>query len=157
MGRTTKPRYGPRRKQSRPAAVNENARNTMRANRGSNTGPELALRGALRRAGLIGYRVNFKGVVGSPDIAFTRYKLAVMVQGCFWHRCPHCDPPLPKQHRAFWRNKFAENIARDERTARAQASAGWKTLEIWECQIESDAAACVTKVQRELAAIRDEA
>ena len=123
----------------------------MRANRRRNTGPELALRAALRKAGLLGYRVDLKGVPGRPDIAFTKHKLAIFVHGCFWHRCPTCKLALPKTNRAFWRRKFQANQERDERKRLGLDALGWDVLELWECEIERDLARCVARVERAIA------
>jgi len=141
---------GPRMK--RPSAVSLNSLHTMQATKSGGTGPEIRLRAALRAAGLRGYRVNLKGVPGRPDIAFPRYKLAVFVHGCFWHRCPYCQPPMPKRNRAFWRQKFEENAERDERTRTRLERAGWTVLELQECEVEGDLRKCVTKVQRAIVA-----
>ena len=138
-----------------PPATNANARNTMRANRARDTGPELALRAALRKAGLRGYRVNMKGIPGRPDIAFTRYKLAIFVHGCFWHRCPHCSLALPKSHRAFWRKKFELNQERDDRKLRSLDSAGWSSLIFWECELEADVGECVIRTVRAISEASD--
>jgi len=97
--------------------------------RGRDTGPELALRKALRAAGLRGYRTNW----GRPsiDVAFTRRRLAVFVDGCFWHGCPeHCK--TPKTNRAYWVPKIARNAARDKESAAAWESRGWVVLRLWE-------------------------
>ncbi len=123
----------------------------MRANRRRNTGPELALRAALRAAGLLGYRVDLKGVPGRPDVAFTKHKLAIFVHGCFWHRCPSCKLELPKSNRAFWRRKFEANRERDERKQLGLEAIGWGVLEIWECEIARDLARCVARVERAIA------
>src|SRR5262245_2951616 len=72
-----------RRREPKPAAVNLNALHTMQANGPHGTGPELALRRAIRQAGLRGYRLNLQGIPGKPDVAFTRFKLAIFVHGCF--------------------------------------------------------------------------
>ena len=135
----------------RPSAVSLNSLNTMQATRGSGTGPELALRSALRAAGLCGYRVNMKGVSGRPDVAFIRAKLAVFVHGCFWHRCPSCKPRPPKRNEAFWRAKFEANVERDERTRDRLEKEGWSVLEFWECEIERSAVRCAVRVQRWMA------
>lgn len=137
---------------TRPRAVNLNALNTMRANRPEGTGPELALRAALRAAGVRGYRLNLRGVPGRPDVAFIRPKLAVFVHGCFWHRCPTCDPQLPKRHGKFWREKLDANVERDERTRERLERLGWSVLEFWECEVELDVKRCVERVQRWMAA-----
>jgi DNA mismatch endonuclease (patch repair protein) len=89
-------------------------------------------------------------VPGRPDIAFPRLKLAIFVHGCFWHRCPHCQPPLPKAHRAFWKRKFALNAERDERKRRQLEAAGWDVLEIWECKVKKNPAEQAFRVRRML-------
>ena len=99
--------------------------------------------------------MNAKGLPGRPDIAFTRHKLALFVHGCYWHRCPHCTPRLPKSHVSFWRAKFDQNMVRDERKRRELDAAGWEVLEIWECQIASSVEDCVARVRRALAATQD--
>lgn len=140
---------------NRPKAVNENSLHTMQANRPEGTGPELALRAALREAGLRGYRVNLRGVPGRPDIAFLRARLAVFVHGCFWHRCPHCSPPMPKRNAVFWREKLEGNVARDERTRVRLEGLGWTVLEFWECEVERSRHDCALRVQRWIAEWRE--
>src|ERR1041385_8432636 len=121
-----------------PPASSMNARSSMRGNRARDSRPELALRAALRLAGLRGYRIAAKGLPGRPDIAFTRQKLAVFVHGCFWHRCPYCQPRPPKAHASFWRRKFELNAERDDRKRRELEAVGWDVLEIWECELRSE-------------------
>ncbi len=134
-----------------PPPSSENARNTMRANRGSNTGPELRLRAALRTAGLAGYRLNWRAAPGRPDIAYPGRKVAIFVHGCFWHRCPRCNPPNPKAHSEFWTRKFELNVERDARK-RAQLEAGsWLVLEIWECDVRERVAEAVDLIRATLA------
>ena len=110
----------------------------MRSNKGKDTGPELTLRKALRDAGFGGYRLNWKKVPGRPDIAYPGRKVAIFVNGCFWHRCPHCDLPLPKSHTEFWQQKFDRNVERDERKRRELEEIGWTVLTVWECEIKKD-------------------
>jgi DNA mismatch endonuclease (patch repair protein) len=137
-----------------PKASTENARNSMRGNRRRDTGPELVLRAAVRVAGLRGYRLDLETAPGRPDIAFTRYKLAVFVHGCFWHRCPHCDLHHPKANPAFWKRKFELNAERDERKRRQLEAGGWEVLEMWECEVKRSAAECARRVKRALEAIQ---
>lgn len=122
----------------------------MRSIPSKNTRPELALRAALRSAGLRGYRVNLRGLPGRPDVAFTRQKLALLVQGCFWHRCPNCQPHEPRTHTGYWKAKFLANQKRDDAQLRMLTSLGWEVLEIWECQLRDDTEGCVTRVIRVL-------
>lgn len=138
-----------------PEPSSENARNSMRANRRRNTGPERLLRLALSEAAIRGYRLDLKPAPGRPDIAFTRYKLAVFVHGCFWHRCPHCQLKMPKTNRAFWKRKFELNAERDERKRRGLEALGWDVLEFWECEVERDAAACAQRVRRSIRKITE--
>ncbi len=126
----------------------------MQGNRAKDTGPELLLRVALRKLGVVGYRTAVPRVPGRPDIAFTRWNLAIFVHGCFWHRCPYCKPALPKSHRVFWKRKFEANAERDARKRRQLESLGWTVMEIWECQIERDADACARRVALRLERIK---
>jgi len=118
----------------------------MKANRASDTQPELSLRSALRNIGFPGYRLNWKGVPGRPDIAYPGKKLAIFVHGCFWHRCPHCDYPLPKTNTDFWELKFKRNKERDARKRSRLEELGWTVLEFWECQIKDDLGYCLGKI-----------
>lgn len=104
--------------------------------RGKNTKPELHFRKALWHAGMKGYRLHYKKAPGKPDIAFPGRKLAIFVHGCYWHRCPHCQPSMPKSHSEFWKEKFRKNVERDERKRKALEDEGWRVLTIWECQIK---------------------
>lgn len=133
-----------------PPARSEAVSRSMRSNRGKNTSPELILRSALYRSGARGYRLHAKDVPGRPDILFPRSRLAVFVNGCFWHRCPKCDLPLPKTHSNFWAKKFELNVGRDRRKSTALESTGWRVLTIWECEIKKDLGSCVKRIKKAL-------
>lgn len=120
-----------------PSPTNDTVTKVMKANKGRDTGPELSLRRALRDAGWPGYRVNWK-VPGRPDIAYPGRKVAIFVNGCFWHRCPICDLPLPKSNVEFWKNKFERNVERDRRKVIELNGMGWTAITVWECQIKKD-------------------
>lgn len=122
----------------------------MSANRGRGTSPELRLRNALRDIGVRNFQSNFSAIPGRPDIAFPGRRLAVFVNGCFWHRCPHCGPSTPKTHVAFWSAKFAANKARDARKLRELRERGWATLSIWECRLKRDPKRAAGRVVRRL-------
>ncbi|GAA4717376.1 very short patch repair endonuclease [Pedococcus ginsenosidimutans] len=114
------------------------------------TAPELALRRELHRRGLR-YRVQVR-IPGlprrRPDIVFTRAKVAVFVDGCFWHACPdHCI--VPKANREWWLWKFAVNRERDADTNKALADLGWAVVRIWEHESISSAADAVMTVVRD--------
>lgn len=116
-----------------------------------NTGPERALRAALRAAGITGYRLHYVKAPGRPDVAFVGRRLAIFVHGCFWHGCPHCQPARPKSHRTFWTEKLDRNKARDQRKERELREAGWRVLTIWECRLKEDPPREVKRVARLLA------
>ncbi|MDP8942666.1 MAG: very short patch repair endonuclease [Actinomycetota bacterium] len=105
-----------------------------RANRRRDTSPERALRSELHHRGL---RFRVDHPVPTParriraDIAFARARIAVFVDGCFWHSCPE-HGTMPKGNAAYWARKLTENIERDRRTNAALTEAGWTALRIWE-------------------------
>ena len=94
-----------------PKPVSAATRHVMQANKSKNTKPELKVRAALREAGLSGYRLHWKKAPGKPDICFPGRRVAIFVNGCFWHRCPHCGLSMPKSNVEFWEAKFARNRA----------------------------------------------
>jgi DNA mismatch endonuclease Vsr len=109
----------------------------MQGNKAKNTGPEVLLRKQLREAGYPGYRLHWRQAPGRPDVAYPGRKLAVFVNGCFWHRCPHCQPAMPKSNTEFWARKFSLNVERDERKRRELEAAGWTVVTVWACEIRS--------------------
>ena len=115
--------------------LNENTVKTMKANKRKDTKPELIVRRALREAGFPGYRLQWK-VPGRPDICYPGRKVAIFVNGCFWHRCPHCNLPLPEHNRAFWQEKFERNVERDRRDTEALEAMGWTVITVWECEVK---------------------
>jgi DNA mismatch endonuclease, patch repair protein len=130
-----------------PMPSSETTSRVMSANRGRDTGPELSLRKALWREGVRGYRVNMKGLPGSPDMVFTRQQLAIFVHGCFWHRCPMCQMNAPKTHVDFWSKKFERNEKRDIKALDDLHILGWHTLVVWECEIRDDLDGVVQRVK----------
>ena len=105
----------------------------MRANRGRDTGPELAVRRALHARGLR-YRVDHPLPFDRrrrADIAFTRAKVAVFIDGCFWHGCPQ-HGATPRTNTEFWRAKIERNRARDCDTTERLEAMGWVVLRFWE-------------------------
>lgn len=112
--------------------------------RSGNTGPELALRRALWKQGLR-YRVRPR-LPGSPDVAFISRKIAVFVDGCFWHGCPD-HYATPSTNTSFWEAKVKRNIARDEEVNRQLLSLGWNVLRFWEHDIEGRLDAVVASIK----------
>ena len=94
---------------------------------------ELAVRARLHRSGAR-FRVHYRPVRGSnanADIAFPRQKLAILIDGCFWHRCPS-HATKPRSNEAWWAQKLEENVRRDRRFDTALAGLGWRVLRFWE-------------------------
>lgn len=108
------------------------------------TTPERMLRKALWHEGLRGWRVGCRKIFGAPDIAFTRWKLAIFVDGCFWHACPICYR-RPKTNTEYWDTKIERNIQRDAKVNKILRDSGWKVLRFWEHEIKSDLAKCVSR------------
>ncbi len=127
----------------------------MRSIRSRGTSPELALESAVRedpRASRFG-RESHAALPGTPDMSFPRRKVAVFVDGCFWHGCPsHFS--VPSTNPEFWAGKIRGNRARDRRVDRALRSAGWTVLRFWEHRVRKDPGACVTRILSALRAPR---
>ena len=121
-----------------PLPEKESTSKVMSANKAKNTRPEIALRRRLWKEGIRGYRLNWKKAPGRPDIAFPSRKVAVFVNGCYWHRCPYCHPSFPQTHKDFWEQKFSNNIRRDKQKIAQLEQMGWKVLTIWECELKRD-------------------
>ena len=123
--------------------------------KGKNTKPEIAIRSALSRMGCR-YRLHRKDLPGKPDIAISsralgKLKLAVFVNGCFWHGHAGCrKASRPKTNVAFWRNKISGNRARDRKTAGKLKAGGWAILTIWECEIPKDRAGTIRMLLEKL-------
>lgn len=116
-------------------------RTAMRANRSKNTRPELALRSAAHRLGLR-FRVDAAPIPGlrrRADLLFTRARVAVFLDGCFWHGCPDHYRPA-RTNEAFWSEKISGNRARDRDTDARLLAAGWHVIRVWEHEQPHDAA-----------------
>jgi DNA mismatch endonuclease (patch repair protein) len=104
----------------------------MAAIRNSNTKPELRVRHELHRRGLR-YSLKNKSLPGKPDVLLSKYRVAVFIHGCFWHR-HHCNYfKLPKTNTEFWNNKISENVKRDTEVITQITDIGYRVLVIWEC------------------------
>lgn len=106
--------------------------------RGKDTAPELALRRALHGAGFR-FRLHAKKLPGRPDLVLPRWRAAVQVHGCFWHRhrgCRYATSPATRSE--FWTAKFAGNVERDARNHAALRALGWRVATVWECALSRD-------------------
>ncbi|OGS23857.1 MAG: very short patch repair endonuclease [Elusimicrobia bacterium RIFOXYB2_FULL_50_12] len=100
--------------------------------RSRNTTPERIVRSVLHE---LGYRFRLKGkkLFGNPDIILPKYKTAIFVHGCFWHRHKGCKSAyIPKTRVEFWKKKFRDNVKRDKKVAATLTEEGWKVAVIWE-------------------------
>lgn len=106
--------------------------------RSSNTKPEVKLRKALFGLGYR-YRVNKKGLPGSPDIVLAKYCSCIFVNGCFWHGHKDCRyATRPKTNQEFWSTKIENNRERDLRDYTFLESLGWRVIVVWECELKKD-------------------
>ena len=100
-----------------------------------NRATELRLAAILRAHGITGWR-RHQALPGKPDFDFRRERLAVFVDGCFWHGCPR-HLRMPQDNRPYWKRKIARNIHRDRETTRRLKKAGWQVLRVWEYALRS--------------------
>lgn len=114
--------------------------------RGKDTKPELMVRSLLHS---MGYRFRLKNpqLPGRPDLILARYKTAVFVHGCFWHRHAGCRyASIPKARAEFWHNKFESNMRQDREVSEQLKAMGWNQLILWECEIK-DKESLVNKIR----------
>ena len=115
--------------------------------RSRDTLPEIALRKALHALGLR-FRLHNRKLPGKPDIVLPRYKAAVFVHGCFWHRHDGCKvATTPKSNTNFWVQKFDRNVARDARVSGELDALGWRVFVVWECELNSRRNASATALE----------
>jgi len=100
------------------------------------TKPEIALRKLLFAHRLRGYRIHYR-LVGKPDIVFSKRKIAIFIDGCFWHKCLKCFVK-PSTNKKFWREKIDSNVVRDKVVSAKLKKDGWKVLRIWEHEINNE-------------------
>ncbi|MGC9225542.1 MAG: very short patch repair endonuclease [Terracidiphilus sp.] len=141
MRRSRKRKSGPLSKSAQMARV-----------RGADTGPEMVLRRALWQAGLR-YRVR-PGILGRPDLAFMRYRIAVFVDGCFWHGCEE-HYKAPATNATFWSEKIARNRKRDRNVGVSLGKLGWAVLRFWEHEVEHDLPSVIDRIRSEIVRSQD--
>jgi len=121
----------------------------MKGNRKRDTRPERALRSALHAAGSR-FRIDYPIVAGTgrsirADVAFTRQKVAVFLDGCFWHCCPE-HGTSPRSNSGYWQAKLARNVERDREVDERLHGAGWAVIRVWEHESPNDAAASIRAI-----------
>ena len=109
----------------------------MRAVRRTDTTPELAVRRLLHGLGLR-FRLHPPNLPGTPDVVLPKFRVAIFVHGCFWHRHEGCSKStMPKTRTDFWQMKFRQNVERDGRNEEKLSTKGWKSVTVWECETKS--------------------
>lgn len=142
-GRTIDPSVGP------PRPLSDHVRRRFSRQRIKDTAPEIALRRELHAIGLR-YRINYAALPGvrrRPDVVFTAVRVAVFIDGCFWHRCPE-HAVAPKNNAAWWSDKLQHTVDRDRDTDLCFTTAGWLVVRIWEHEPACDAAARIDSLVR---------
>jgi DNA mismatch endonuclease (patch repair protein) len=114
--------------------------------RGNRT-TERRLRAVLVRAGLRGWSVGGAREIGSPDFTFKRRRIAVFVDGCFFHGCPRCGH-VPRTNTEYWAAKIARNRRRDRLMGRIARSRGYTVVRVWECELRRRRDACLDRIVR---------
>ena len=123
--------------------------------RGKDTKPEMVLRSLLHRAGYR-YRLHDMRLPGKPDLVLPKYKTAIFVNGCYWHRHRGCSKAtMPKTNTAFWQKKFEDTVIRDARKSSELMELGWRVFSIWECELETDPGGIVKVLCQRLKGARD--
>jgi DNA mismatch endonuclease, patch repair protein len=112
--------------------------------RGKDTRPEVRLRKLLWSEGIRGYRIHYR-LPGKPDIVFTKKKIAIFIDGCFWHKCPVCFQE-PETRKEFWMKKIQSNIDRDKKVNEQLKNDGWTIIRIWEHEIKKEPENAVKKI-----------
>jgi DNA mismatch endonuclease (patch repair protein) len=121
----------------------------MAAVKAKNTGPEVILRKALYAAGTRGWRCHYRRAAGTPDIAWPRRKVAVFVDGAFWHG--HPSRHKPGRSGSYWDAKIARNVERDRAVDAELDGLGWTVVRVWDFEVKRDLPRVVAKVEAALA------
>lgn len=129
-----------------PKASSPEARAVMQGNRSKGTRLEQLFLSELKAAKVSGFRKNYKRLPGSPDLAFIKERVALFLNGCFWHRCPYCRPHFPSINQEYWAAKFQRNRLRDNVVRKKLNVLGWKPITIWECSLKKGPRRAALKV-----------
>lgn len=114
--------------------------------RSGNTKPEKQVRSLLHWAGYR-FRIHVRKLPGAPDIVLPKYKAAIFVHGCFWHRHDGCRYAYnPKSRTEFWREKFKATVERDRKKSEELRAAGWRVIVVWECELKKNAPAVINEI-----------
>lgn len=123
--------------------------------RSGDTKPERLVRSLLHRAGYR-FRIRVNALPGRPDIVLPKYRTAIFVHGCFWHRHAECRYAYtPKSRTNFWEEKFKATVERDRKKTDELRSVGWRVIVVWECELKKNAQAVINKICEELKGEQD--
>lgn len=121
----------------------------MRSIRSNGTKPETLMRLALVRYKLQGWQMNNSELPGKPDFIFSQQKLAIFVDGCFWHGCKHCYR-RPKSNKSYWDAKLLSNRKHDIKSKKKLLSRGWRILRLWEHEVREEMDECIQQIKKSL-------
>jgi DNA mismatch endonuclease (patch repair protein) len=111
-----------------------------------NRSTEWRLRARLIAAGISGWRINATDITGKPDFVFDEAKIAIFVDGCFWHGCRRCRN-IPTTNTDFWSAKIEATIKRDQKVMLSLSNSGWRVLRFWEHELKQQPKECITIIQ----------
>mgnify|MGYP001565907619 FL=1 len=114
----------------------DDRKRTMQAVKSKGTRLEKRLFAMLAGMGISGWKKNVKDIAGKPDVAFLNQKIAIFVDGCFWHGCPHCHRKLPETNHEYWERKIKRNVELAESYNEQLSRDGWTVIRIWEHEIK---------------------
>ena len=121
--------------------------------RGKDTKPEIVLRSALFRRGYR-FRIHQKNLLGKPDIVFPKFKTIIFIHGCFWHYHKKCrEGRIPSSNSEYWEEKLKKNRKRDKLVISKLKALGWRTIIIWECEVEKQLGKTINRIVRSLSSI----
>ena len=129
----------------------EQRKHNMSCIHGKNTGPEIKIRKLLWLVGIRGYRINYN-LPGKPDIVFTKKKIAIFIDGCFWHKCPICFQE-PETRKEFWMKKIQSNIDRDKKVNAQLKDMGWTVMRFWEHEIRKNPSLVIDTIREKMSDI----
>ena len=125
----------------------EDRRKAMRAVKSKGTSLERILWSMLAGMGLRGWHKNVDHLPGKPDVVFFEERIAIFVDGCFWHGCPICNRSLPETNREYWKRKIERNKRRAREAEQLLESDGWKVLRFWEHEMRKNRQAVRRKLR----------
>jgi DNA mismatch endonuclease (patch repair protein) len=114
----------------------DDRKRTMQAVKSKGTRLEKRLFAMLAGMGISGWKKNVKNITGKPDVAFLTQKIAIFVDGCFWHGCPYCRRKLPETNHEYWERKIKRNVELAESYNEQLSCDGWVVIRIWEHEIK---------------------